>query len=55
MKKGFFRFMSYVSAFTYGAYSYAALNGNPPKIHQWILTGIFGIMFFLMSISNDND
>ena len=53
MKRNFFKFLSYVAAFTYGAYTYAALHGNCPKASSWILTGFFGTMFYIMSLSEE--
>jgi uncharacterized membrane protein len=49
MKKIIYTVFSYLSAFTYGAYTYGYLHGHKPQIHQWIITGVFGIMFYIMS------
>jgi len=49
-KIGFYRFMSYLSVFMYGAYCDGVMHGVVIKPHQWALTGFFGIVFFLMSL-----
>ena len=49
MKKLIYTALSYLSAFTYGGYTYGYFHGHKPEIHQWIITGLFGIMFYLMS------
>lgn len=48
--KWLYRLLSHVSAFTLGAYTYGSLHGNTPELYRWILTGLFGIIFFAMSL-----
>lgn len=45
------RLLSYISAFTYGLYCYSSIHGNPIEIHRWVMTGGFGIMFYLASLT----
>lgn len=45
MKKGFFRFMSYLSVFTLGIYASETKHGNTPEAHRWVLTILFGLFF----------
>ena len=41
-----------ISFFLYGIYASETKHGNPPKPHQWVLTGIFGIYFMSNGINN---
>jgi len=54
-KIGFYRFMSYLSAFMYGAYCDGVMHGKEIKPHQWVITGFFGIYFFIMSLRKKED
>jgi uncharacterized membrane protein len=49
MKKAIFTLFSYLSAFTYGGYTYGYFHGHKPEAHQWVIAGLFGIMFYLMA------
>lgn len=47
--KGVSKVLSYISAFTLGIYTYVSLHGQPVELHRWILTTMFGLMFYLDS------
>jgi len=49
MKRVIFTLFSYLSAFTYGGYTYGYFHGHKPEAHQWVITGLFGIMFHIMA------
>jgi len=53
--KWVYRILSHVSAFTYGSYLYGHLHGNKVELYQWILTGLFGIMFFVLSLPDKKE
>ena len=41
-----------MNCFTYGAYTYRTIHhGTHVEPHQWIITGVCGIMFLLYGIS----
>ena len=44
------KLLSYISAFTLGAYCYGSTHGNVPELYRWILTIMFGLMFYVMSL-----
>ena len=46
------KLLSYISAFTLGIYTYASTHGDPIEAHRWLLTSVFGLMFFLFSLSD---
>lgn len=49
MKKVIYTILSYLSAFIYGGYTYGYFHGHKPQIRQWLITGVFSIMFYLMA------
>ena len=54
--KWFFRILSHLCAFIYGAYVYGTINGGREvKPHQWLLTGFFGIFFLLQSLPDKKE
>ena len=45
-------FLFGISCFTYGGYVFGVLNCNKTvEIHQWILTGGFGLMFLIYGVN----
>jgi len=54
--KWVYRILSHLSALTYGMYIYmAAHDHHSIDISRWIITGGFGIMFFVQSLPNKNE
>lgn len=45
------KLLSYIAVFTCGAYTYAAVRGNPPELNRVILTCLFGLMFYIGSLN----
>lgn len=52
IERGIYTFMSYLSAFILGAYTYGVLHGATVEPHRWFLTSLFGVFFFLVSKKN---
>jgi surface polysaccharide O-acyltransferase-like enzyme len=45
------RILSHISAFTIGIYCYNQLTLDKPiELHRWLLTILFGLMFFIGSL-----
>lgn len=44
------KLLSYITVFTCGGYAYAATHGNPPESYRVVLTCVFGLMFFILSL-----
>lgn len=47
--KGLSKFLSYLSVFTLGLYTYGSLHGHPVEWYRWLLTSGFGLMFYIDS------
>jgi hypothetical protein len=41
--------LSYLSAFTLGLYAMSQKGGHSVEAHRWVLTSLFGLMFFFAS------
>lgn len=51
MSKGLAKLMSYASVFMLGVYTCCALRYNDtPELYHWILTSMFGMFFYLLSL-----
>lgn len=44
------KILSYMAVFLYGGYTYSHFHGNSVELHHWILTGLFGIFFYVGSL-----
>lgn len=53
--RGICTVLSYISAFTYGIYTYVSTHGQPIEGYRWLLTGIFGIFFYILSKNYKNE
>lgn len=47
-RQAFPLFVSYISAFVLGGYTYSSLHNHPVELHKWIITGFFGVFFLVL-------
>jgi hypothetical protein len=52
--KWIFKILSYLTVFLYGGYVYGANHGNNSELYHWIITALFGIFFYILSLPNKN-
>lgn len=50
----FYILASCLAAFTYGLYVSMVLTGKHVAIERWIITGAFGVTFFIAAVKGKN-